>query len=701
MRLALGSRISHACTGRRSKWVVIGLWIVIFVVSAPLASKLTGAQNNDAGSYLPKSAESTKVLDAQKNFADADVLDAVIVYERPSGITPADETAISAQRAAASKVSGIKGTVTQVQKSDDGAAAAFLVPIYAKDSVKFIDTVKSVRAQLHSVDGLSVHLTGPAGVQSDSNDVFSDIDGKLLYATVLVVVLVLLLTYRSPVLWLIPVLGAAAALELAQAVVYGLAKSGMTVNGLSAGILLVLVFGAGTDYALLLVARYREELHNHEDKHEAMAFALHRAGPAIVASSTTVIVSLLCLLVCQMQSTRGLGPVGAVGILCAVAAMTTFLPALLVAVPRKVFWPFVPRFGTPTREESGPWGRVAARVSRRPRPIWVSGVVVLGVLCVGLLTLNAHGLSDKDQFVGKPDSIKGEAVMAAHFGGATAAPAVVIADGGSADAVTAAIAKVPGLQGKPQVTERAVGLVEIDAQLANPADSAAAKHTILALREAVHAVPGANAMVGGATAVNYDSQQASAADTRLVMPIVLAVVLIILVLLLRAIVAPVLLVASVVLSFFAALGASAFAWRHILGFPGADASAPLYLFIFLVALGIDYNIFLMSRVREESLQIPTREAIRKGVAVTGGVITSAGIVLAATFSVLAVLPLVTLVEVGSAVAFGVLLDTFIIRSIVVPAAAHDIGAPIWWPSSLVRGPRVRAPSTEDALAAEP
>ena len=681
------AQAAHFVTGRRTKWVVIGLWVVIFAIAAPLAGKLSAVENNDAGSYLPKSAESTKVLDLQKQFPDANTLAAVAVYERSAGITAADKAAIEQQRTTAAEVSGVLGRVSDIAISSDGQAASFVVPVDAKDSVAFIDTVKALRAKLASVNGMSVHLTGPAGVQSDSNDVFSDIDGKLLYATVLVVVVVLLFTYRSPVLWLIPVLGAAGALELAQAVVYGIAKAGMTVNGLSAGILLVLVFGAGTDYALLLVARYREELHNHRDKHEAMAVALHRAGPAILASSTTVVVSLLCLLVCELESTRGLGPVGAVGIGCALFAMTTLLPALLVAVPRGVFWPFVPRFGTPTREESGPWARVARGVGRHPRRIWVAGVLGLGVLCVGLITLEAHGLADKSQFVGKPDSIKGEEVIARHFGGDAASPAVVIAKSDKADAVRAAISSVPGVKGEPTTTNQAAGVVEIDVNLDSAADSQAAKSTMLELRRAAHAVPGADALVGGVTAVNHDSQQAATADNQLVMPIVLVVVFAILMLLLRAVLAPLLLVVSVVLSFFAALGASAFAWRHIFGFPGADAAAPLYLFIFLVALGIDYNIFLMSRVREEALRMPTRDAVRKGVAVTGGVITSAGVVLAATFSVLAVLPLVTLVEVGSSVAFGVLLDTFVIRSVVVPAVAHDIGRRIWWPGSLGRGPR--------------
>ncbi len=679
--MGIVKRISSTSTSRRGKWVVIAVWLVILFISAPLAGKLQGAEKNDAGSYLPKSAESTQVLNLQKNFPDANVLDAVVIYDRSTGLTASDTQSIAAQQAAAIEVPGVRGQVSPVISSKDGQAAQFVVPINASDTKPFVASVKALRAQLHVTPGLTVHLSGPAGVQSDSNDVFTNIDGKLLYATILVVVVVLLCTYRSPVLWLIPVIGAAAALESAQAAVYGLAKAGLTVNGLSAGILLVLVFGAGTDYALLLIARYREELHNHEDKHEAMTFALHRAGPAILASSTTVVLSLLCLLVCQLQSTRGLGPVGAVGIVCSLAAMTTLLPALLVAVPRGVFWPFVPRFGAASHG-AGPWARIADAVSGRSRLIWVTGLVILGVLCAGLVGLHANGLSDKSQFVGKPDSIKGESVLAAHFGGDDAAPAVVVAKVAAGPQIVKIAAAMPGIASVSSFSSG--GYVEVDAALKDAADSAAAEQTVRALRQAVHPIPDADALVGGTTAITHDTEKAAARDNLVVIPIVLVLVLLILILLLRAVIAPLLLIASVVLSYFAALGASSFAWHHIFGFHQADASTPLYLFIFLVALGIDYNIFLMSRVREESLQLGTREGIRKGVAVTGGVITSAGVVLAATFSVLAVLPLVTLVEIGSAVAFGVVLDTFLIRSVLVPAVALDIGPRIWWPSALAR-----------------
>ncbi len=682
--MGINDRLVRLTTGRRSKWAVIGFWFVVLVVVAPLASRLMSVENNDAGSYLPHSAESTKVLDLQKaHFPNGNSLDGVVVYERDAGLTASDKAFIEQQRAMAANATGVVGQPSQAF-SADGKAAEFVVTFDAKDSKAFVTNVGALRDKLHGENGLSEYLTGPAGVQTDSNNVFNGIDGTLLYATVLVVVVVLLFTYRSPVLWLIPVIGAATALELAQAAVYGLAKAGLTVNGLSAGILLVLVFGAGTDYALLLVARYREELHRYEDKHEAMAVALHRAGPAILASSTTVILSLLCLLVSVLQSTRGLGPVGAVGIACALATMTTLLPALLTAVPRKVFWPFVPRYGTDTHVESGPWGRVADTVGRRPRRVWVAGVVLLGVLCVGLVDLHAKGLSDRQQFVGKPESIKGETVLSAHFPIDAAAPAVVLTDAAHAPAVKQAVQNVQGVAQPLTVKGPYDGYVEIDGQLTAAPDSDAAQQTIQRLRHAVHSVAATNALVGGITAIAYDSQQAAAHDNRLVIPIVLAVVFVILTLLLRALVAPLLLIASVMFSFFAALGASAFAWKHIFGFHGADASVPLYLFIFLVALGIDYNIFLMSRVREEALHVGTQRGIRTGVAVTGGVITSAGFVLAATFSVLAVLPLVTLVEVGSAVAFGVLLDTFLIRSVVVPAAGYDIGRLIWWPSALAR-----------------
>jgi RND superfamily putative drug exporter len=467
-------------------------------------------------------------------------------------------------------------------------------------------------------------------------------------------------------------------------VIYLLAKhAGLTVNAQSAGILTVLVFGAGTDYALLLVARYREELRRHSDRHEAMANALFRAGPAILASAATVVAGMLCLLVAQLNSTKGLGPVSALGIAVGLLAMLTLLPALLVICGRWVFWPVRPRFGSPEPTERGVWARVGKRVARRPRAVWIVTVLILGAMAAGIADLHAGPLSNKDSMLGHPDSIAGQDVLAAHFQAGTGEPVTVIGTASAGIAIEAAIAGTPGIaSASDPVTAGGYSMMSVT--LDDPPDSPAAQATVERVRDAVHAVPGADAKVGGYTAIVLDTKNAAAHDRDLIIPLVLLVVLVILGLLLRAIVAPLLLVATVVLSFAAALGASALIFDHWLGFAGVDTSFPLFVFVFLVALGIDYNIFVMTRVREEAQRHGTRRGALIGLAATGGVITSAGLVLAGTFSVLATLPLVAFAEIGFAVAFGVLLDTLIVRSILVTALNLDVGRRVWWPSRLSR-----------------
>ncbi|MBE1533935.1 RND superfamily putative drug exporter [Actinomadura algeriensis] len=501
-----------------------------------------------------------------------------------------------------------------------------------------------------------------------------------------VVIALLLLIYRSPILWFVPVLSALFALGLAQSLVYLLAKyADLTVNGQSAGILTVLVFGVATDYALLLVARYREELHRHEDRHEAMAFALRRAAPALIASAATVAAGLLCLLIAAMNSTAGMGPVAAAGVLTALAAMLTLLPALLVVCGRWLFWPLIPRYDAKYLKpeayeaEHGIWSRIAALVGRRPRALWTVTTVGLVALTFGLFSLNATGLSNEGMFTGRPDSIAGQDVLSEHYPGGSGSPAVVIAPASASDEVAAAVRGTEGVArvGAPQTAD---GLVQYEATLRAPADSEAAQQTVERLRDTLPD----EAEVGGATAISLDINEASSRDNLVIIPIVLVVVFVILVLLLRALVAPLLMMATVVLSFLASLGASALFFEHVFGFEGADASFPLLAFIFLVALGVDYNIFLMHRVREESQALGTRRGILRGLTVTGGVITSAGLVLAATFAALVTLPLVFMVELGFAVALGVLLDTLIVRSLLLPALAHDIGRRIWTPSRLAR-----------------
>ncbi len=568
--------------------------------------------------------------------------------------------------------------------------------------------------------GLVIHSAGVGGLLVAFIDAFSGIDGALLGVAALVVVVILLIVYRSPVLWFFPLFSAVLALGAAALVIYQLAKHQvLTLNGQSQGILSVLVLGAGTDYALLIISRYREELHNYDSRVAAMIRAWRGAAPAIGASAATVILGLLCLTFGELNSDRSLGPVCAIGIGCTVLVMLTFLPAFLALFGRWVFWPRVPHVDQASGLASHRvWGRFAEALSRRARVAWIATAVVL-LACVALLpTLRTSGLSITDSFTNTPDAVTGQRIFDATFPAGSGAPAVIATNADSVEQVISAVTPIEGVAKGPgavcvapdytklaraaasggggsgagggcvpeqyQVTPRD-GRLLVNAQLVDRYDTTAASDTVTRIRSAVHAVPGADALVGGQTAINYDTLQASRHDRNLIIPIVLVVILVVLALLLRALVAPLLLILTVVLSFSASLGVAAFFFNHVFGFANADPGFPLFAFVFLVALGIDYNIFLMTRVREESLEFGTRQGIVRGLTLTGGVITSAGIVLAATFAVLGVLPLVFLAEVGFTVAFGVLLDTIIVRSVLVPALCTDIGRRIWLPSRLARG----------------
>ncbi len=671
------------------KWLILGFWVIVLAVAFSPAGKLTGAQENDAISWLPGEAESTQVLRESERFVSQDEIPAIVVYERSSGITKADVAAVSGQVAQFNDVDHVDRDSTGPVPSKDGQALSVIVPVDAGsggwealgESVK---TMKDISAD--RPDGLSVHFTGPGGFAADSSDAFADIDGKLLYSAMAVVIVILLFTYRSPLLWLLPVFSAVVALMSAQAVIYLLAtQADLTVNAQSAGILTVLVFGAGTDYALLLVARYREELRRHEDRHEAMAFALHRAGPAIFASGSTVVAGMLCLLVASLNSTQGLGPVAAIGIVVALAVMLTLLPALLVIFGRWFFWPVHPTYGSHDHTQTGVWAKVGRRIAIRPRTTWVATVAALAVASLGVFQLDADGLENKDTFYGKPDSVVGEEVLARHFPAGAGQPVVVVSTADKAPEVRTALADTEGIA---SVTPPRVegDLAYMEGTLIPAADSQAAKDTIDRVRDSVHAVDGADAMAGGGTAIVLDTIRAADSDTRAIIPLVLFVVFLILALLLRALVAPLILVATVVLSFAAALGLSALLFKHVFGFAGADVGLPLFVFVFLVALGIDYNIFLMTRVHEEAKVMGTRRGALVALAATGGVITSAGLVLAGTFLVLGTLPVVTFAEIGIAVALGVLLDTIIVRAVLVTALNLDVGRRMWWPSALAKRP---------------
>jgi len=445
------------------------------------------------------------------------------------------------------------------------------------------------------------------------------------------------------------------------------------------------VFGAGTDYALLIVARYREELRRHDRRHAAMAEALRRAGPPIIASGCTVIVALLTLTAAEMNSTKSLGPVLAIGVAVCMVAMLTLLPALMVTFPRGIFWPYRPTYGSAEPTYRGMWARVGWAIAPRPRRVWVTTAVVLGILALGLTGLKASGLTTAQAYRGHPDSVTGETVLAAHFPGGTGHPVIVIGNASAAAPLRSAFAATPGITAvTPPVTK--AGYAYLQGTLTAPWDSQAAYNTIGRVRSAVHAVPTASAVVGGDTATTLDGNNADAHDRDLVIPLILAVVFVILGLLLRALVAPLILTATVVLSFAAALGVSAVFFNHVFGFGGADTVYVLLVFVFLVALGIDYNIFLMTRVREEANKRDARHGALTALAATGGVITSAGLVLAATFAVLATIPLTILTEIGFTVAFGILLDTIVVRSVLVTALNLDLGHRMWWPSKLDRKP---------------
>ncbi|MFI1996029.1 MMPL family transporter [Actinoplanes sp. NPDC020271] len=692
--MTTGSFARLVC-GRVSKWIVLALWIVVLVFAGSMAGKLGGVEKNDNASWLPGDAEATQVADLQKQFQPDDIVPAILVYERVGGITPADQQKAAADAKAIASVPGVTGDVVGPVPSEDKEALQVIAPIKVDadgwDKIAgTVDQIKSISGT--GENGLGIYLTGPAGVAADSASAFEGIDGTLLYTTLIVVAIILLVTYRSPVLWLLPIITAGAALTTAQAVIYLLAKhAGLVVNAQSAGILTVLVFGAGTDYALLLVARYREELRRHADRHEAMMFALHRAGPAIIASAATVAVGMSCLMLAEVNSTAGLGPVAALGIVVGLLAMMSLLPALLVICGRWLFWPVRPRYGTAEPTATGLYARMGDRIARRPRTVWVTTTVVLGAMALGLLQLNANGLSQQDSFTSTQPSVTGLQVLGKHYPAGQGDPVIVIANAPQKDAVRTAFAGVPGIATVSDPVEKD-GLVQFRGTLRAAPDSQEAEDTVLAVRAAVHPIPGADAKVGGTTAMTYDINEANKHDNRLIIPLVLLVVLVILAVLLRSLVAPLLLIATVVLSFAAALGVSALVFRHVFGFGGEDTAFPLFVFVFLVALGIDYNIFLMTRVREEARQHGTRRGALIGLAATGGVITSAGIVLAGTFAALGSLPLVAFAEIGFAVAFGVLLDTLIVRSVLVTALNLDIGRWMWWPGKLTRqDPAVDAP----------
>ncbi|MEU1365253.1 MMPL family transporter [Streptomyces sp. NPDC005803] len=689
------------------RWLVpvalLVVWLGIGGTLGPYAGKLGEVATNDQAAFLPRSAESTKVSEEQKAFQKSGTVPAIVVWTgRADGIPEGARKSASRALASLAGQPGVVGTPSPALPSEDGAALSGVVQLRSDLGDALPDTLDRVRAAAGSVPGTTAGIAGPAASQADLKDAFAGIDGLLLGVALAAVLVILLLVYRSLLLPFLIIVSAVLALGLACAVVYVLADRDIVrVDGQVQGILSILVIGAATDYALLLTARFREELARHGDRTVAVLAALRRSFGAITASAATVALGLLALLLSDLTNNRALGPVGAIGIVCAVLSTLTFLPAVLVLCGRAAYWPARPR---PADEEAGGhgiWRRVAARVNRSPRKVWVSTALALVACAAFAPTLKSQGVPLDEIFVNDAPSVSAQATLGKHFPGGSGNPAVIVAAADRADEVTAAATRTPGVASAAPVTASGRpgggpplvvdGRVRIDATLDDAADSDAAKATVQRLRSAVHGVTGAEALVGGYTAQQYDTQQTAERDRGIIVPVVLVIILLILMGLLRAVLIPVLLVATVGLNFLATLGVSSLVFKHLLGFSGTDASVPLYGFVFLVALGVDYNIFLMSRVREEALEHGARQGVLRGLVSTGGVITSAGVVLAATFAALTVIPLAFLAQIAFIVAFGVLLDTLVVRSLLAPALVVDIGPRAWWPSAISRAPAGETP----------
>ncbi|MFF9199495.1 MMPL family transporter [Streptomyces sp. NPDC014779] len=675
--------------------VLVG-WLAIGGGLGPYAGKLGEVATNDQAAFLPRSAESTQVLRAQEAFRQEETLPVLVVWtaERGGPTPPSAQAAATRALASLTGAAGVVGAPSPAFPSEDGEALRGVVQLRPDLGDRLPEMLDTVEAAASAVPGTEAWLGGPAASQADLRDAFAGIDGLLLVVALVTVLVILLLVYRSVLLPLAIILGAVFALGLACALVYVLADHDVVrVDGQVQGILSILVIGAATDYALLLAARYREELGARDgDRFPAMRAALKQSLGTILASAATVALGLLALLLSDLTNNRALGPVGALGIGCAVLSAVTFLPAVLVLLGRAAYWPARPQ--EPTGDDAHPaWRRVAALVDRVPRKVWAGSLAALLACAAFSLTLDSKGVPLDEIFVKDAPSVAAQARLSAHFPAGAGQPAVVVADADAAERVRTAALSVDGVDSatlfaapgtrQPLVAD---GRARIDVTLADAADSDAAKQTVAALRDTLHAVPGADALVGGFTAQQYDTQVTAEHDRKLIVPVVLAIILVILVGLLRSLLLPVLLVVTVGLNFLATLGVSALVFEHVLGFTGTDAAVPLYGFVFLVALGVDYNIFLMSRVREETVLHGTREGVRRGLVATGGVITSAGVVLAATFAALAVIPLAFLVQIAFIVAFGVLLDTLVVRSLLVPALVRDIGPAVWWPGALRHRP---------------
>lgn len=695
------------------------VWLAISAVGGPYFGRLAEVVEQSGAGFLPASAESTKVSEI-RGAANADANPpAILLYHDPDGIAAATRAEIDAQFAELRALQGVAQAspllpAREVTEAGEPLALQAFVVLNG-DPREAVNEVRELTSSQPA--GVEAYVTGPAGLVADLSAAFAGIDGLLLLVAVIAVLIILVIVYRSPVLPFVVLLSSAAALGAAIVAVYYMAEVGwITIDAQAQGILFILVIGAATDYALLLVARYRQELREHDDPHVALRKAWRGTVEPVLASGATVIAGLLCLLFSDLNSNKAVGPVAASGIVFAMLSALTFLPAMLSLTGRRVFYPSVPRLLATSEVPRGAWATVGALVARRPRTVWVGTLVVLLAGAAFVPQLRATGVPESEFVLGYSEARAGEEIRERYFvaGGGTptivlGSPersaellAAVVADPGVASAaITVSASPIPGRvdpDAQPQLLSfEGRDWLEIQVTLVDAEASDEAIETVRRLRTAVADVD-ATALVGGGTAIDLDTRDTARADIFKIIPLVLLVITALLALLLRSLLAPLLLVATTVISYLTTLGVAALVFNHLFGFPGADPSVPLFGFVFLVALGIDYNIFLASRIREESLEHGTRQGVLRGLRFTGNVITSAGVVLAATFAALGVIPIMFMLQLAFIVAFGVLLDTLVVRSLLVPGLLYDLGSRVWWPSRLSRSTRGEAtapPHTAD------
>ena len=714
--------------------LLIIVWLTAAGVGGPYFGKVDEVSSNDQTTFLPESADATQVQAALGEFTDSDAIPAIAVITAEEELTQGQFAEIEDAVAQLTELEGVSDEVSPVIPSEDGLAAQVFVPVLSDAGIA--ETVALIGDELRALapEGTTVYITGPAGFTGDLTAAFAGIDGLLLGVALLAVFIILILVYRSLLLPIAVLSTSLFALCAALLLVWWMAKwEILLLSGQTQGILFILVIGAATDYSLLLVARYREELRTNADTWVATINAIKGSFEPILASGGTVIAGLLTLLLSDLKSNSTLGPVASIGIVFAMLSALTLLPALLFTFGRVAFWPRRPVYepDVVAAEQGMPaksiWTKVARLVQRRPRAVWIVTLLVLVAGALAVPQLRADGVPASDLVLGTSEARDGQVALGEHFPGGSGSPTQVLTDEADFDAVVGTLLDAEGVDGvsvtsgdspsgSAPVTDDGIvafgppgtpppsptvvdGQVLLQATLTDPADSSEASETVRELRAELADVAPAT-LVGGVTATAIDTNDASIHDRNLIIPIILVVILLILMLLLRSILAPVLLILTTVLSFGTAMGVSALVFNGIFDFPGADPAVPLFGFVFLVALGIDYNIFLMTRVREESLRHGTREGILRGLTITGGVITSAGVVLAATFAALSVIPILFLVQLAFIVAFGVLLDTFVVRTLLVPALSYDIGRAVWWPSKLAREPQQPRHSVKEPAVKE-